>query len=352
MTPMTILSDLLIQQLKPLVRKIDCQAYYPRDFLLQLGKNGLYRSEGLTESEMLTRDVQIVEKVAEVCMTTGFNLWCHLAALTYIRHSDNAYLKQEILPRLEQGETLGATGLSNPMKYYAGLETLHLQAEETETGYVINGTLPAVSNLGEGHWFGVIASVNDQKRIMALISCEAAGLTLQEKPEFLALNGTATYACVFKDVEIPKQWIISENSDQFCDIIRPTFILYQIPLGVGVTEAAIRSIDKVEKRQNGCNQYLAVQSNELQEEVNKIRQDMLALACATPLHIGSIIETRYQAVQLTLKATQAEMIHNGSPGYLQKSDPSRRLRETYFFANLTPTVKQLEKMRALQVDVI
>lgn len=345
MTQANVLEDLLIQQLKPLVRKIDCEAYYPRDFLLELGKNGLYRSEGLTESEILTRDVQIVEKVAEVCMTTGFNLWCHLAALTYIRNSDNPYLKQEVLPLLENGETLGATGLSNPMKYYAGLETLHLKAVETETGYVLNGTLPAVSNLGDTHWFGVIASVNDHKRIMALVPCQADGLSLQEKPEFLALNGTATYACVFNQVEIPKQWVISDNSDGFCDQIRPTFILYQIPLGLGVTRAAIQSIEKVEKRQNGCNQYLSVQSEELREKLHDIQKDMLALSSITPLNVNGIIEARYQSVQLTLKATQAEMLHNGSPGYLKKSDPSRRLRETYFFANLTPTVKQLEKMR-------
>jgi hypothetical protein len=29
---------------------------------------------------------------------------------------------------------------------------------------------------------------------------------------------------------------------------------------------------------------------------------------------------------------------------LQQSDPSRRLRESYFLANLTPTVKHLEKV--------
>ena len=74
-----------------------------------------------------------------------------------LNHCKNVLLKQEVLSLLENGETLGATGLSNPMKYYAGLETLHLKAEETETGYVINGTLPAVSNLDEKHWFGVIA---------------------------------------------------------------------------------------------------------------------------------------------------------------------------------------------------
>lgn len=29
------------------------------------------------------------------------------------------------------------------------------------------------------------------------------------------------------------------------------------------------------------------------------------------------------------------MMHNGSAGYLKDSAPSRRLREAYFFANLT-----------------
>ncbi|MFE4240605.1 hypothetical protein [Peribacillus butanolivorans] len=38
------------------------------------------------------------------------------------------------------------------------------------------------------------------------------------------------------------------------------------------------------------------------------------------------------------------MMHNGSAGYLKDSAPSRRLREAYFFANLTPTVKHLEKV--------
>lgn len=352
MTQANVLENLLIEKLKPLVRKIDCEAYYPRDFLLELGKNGFYHSEGLTESEILTRDAQIVERVAEVCMTTGFNLWCHLAALTYIRKSNNRYLKQEVLPLLENGETLGATGLSNPMKYYAGLETLHLKAKETETGYVLSGTLPAVSNLGDRHWFGVIAAVNDHKRIMAFVPCEASGLSLQEKPEFLALNGTATFACVFDQVEIPQHWVISENSDDFCDTVRPTFIYYQIPLGVGVTKAAIQSIEKAHNRQNGCNQYLSVQAEELREEWNHVRSNMLALPNTTPLNVWNTIEARYQSIQLTLKATQAEMLHNGSSGYLKKSDPSRRLRETYFFANLTPTVKQLEKMRRLKVEVV
>ena len=40
------------------------------------------------------------------------------------------------------------------------------------------------------------------------------------------------------------------------------------------------------------------------------------------------------------------MIHNGAGGYVEGSVPYRKLREAYFFANLTPTVRQLEKMSA------
>ncbi|WP_371683801.1 hypothetical protein [Rummeliibacillus sp. TYF005] len=46
------------------------------------------------------------------------------------------------------------------------------------------------------------------------------------------------------------------------------------------------------------------------------------------------------------------MLHNGSAGYVNGSAPSRKLREAYFFANLTPTFRQLEKMKHLSKNSI
>lgn len=211
----SVLADLLNNQLKPLVRKIDTKAYYPREFFENIGKYGFLLSAGLSKKEVLAREIQLVEETAKICMTTAFTLWCHLAALTYLRTCENSYLKQEVLPLLESGKTLGGTGLTNPMKYYDGLESLHLQAERTQEGYIINGHLPSVSNLGPNHWFGIIASVNEKQRIMAFVPCHAQGLALKEKLDYLGLNGSATYACTFNDVFIPDQWIISEHADGF-----------------------------------------------------------------------------------------------------------------------------------------
>ncbi|OOR09298.1 acyl-CoA dehydrogenase, partial [Bacillus mycoides] len=113
---------------------IDTEAYYPREFLIKVGKSGFFRSTEGSQQEYLAREVRLVEETAKVCMTTAFNIWCHLASLTYVRASENPFLKNEILPQLENGELLGGTGLSNPMKFYAGLETLHLKAKRADGG--------------------------------------------------------------------------------------------------------------------------------------------------------------------------------------------------------------------------
>ena len=61
-------------------------------------------------------------------------------------------------------------------------------------------------------------------------------------------------------------------------------------------------------------------------------------------HLKKLPPFRLQSAYLTLEAVQASMLHNGSAGYLQNCAPSRRLREAYFYANLTPTIKHLERV--------
>lgn len=343
MSDMRILDDLIQEQLKPFVRKIDSEAYYAEDFLRSIGKAGYLDSLNGVD---YTKEVRVVEETAKFCMTTAFNLWCHLASLTYIRNSENAYLKSEILPRLENGELLGGTGLSNPMKYYAGLETLHLSARKHDGGYKVNGQLPSVSNLGNDHWFGIIAEVNPDQRIMAVVPCNAEGLTLKAKLEYLGVNGSATYSCNFNEVIIPEKWIVSEDVDKFIVAIRPAFVLYQIPLGLGVTESSIASIRQVCNKQDGCNNFLPIQPEELEKELELIRKKVYDLSAGRNLleQWRELLQLRLKVAYLTAKATHGSMLHQGGAGYLKYSAPSRRLRESYFLLNLTPTVKHLEKM--------
>ncbi len=346
-TGVTRLLDTAIQKnLKPFVRKIDTEAYYAEGYLTGLGEAGLLRSDDVSTSERLERELFVTEKTAQYCMTTAFNLWCHLASLTYLRNSSNDYLKNEILPYLEQGTFLGATGLSNPMKYYAGLEKLHLQAKRTNGGYVLSGTIPSVSNLKDNHWFAVVAALADNQQVMAFVPCNAIGLSLKEKIGYLGVNGSATFACRFTDVFIPDEWMVSDNAEAFCENIRSTFVLYQVPLGLGVTYASIQSMKKSPQKQGGVNTFLSIQPEEIEQEYLFIKDRIATLLDQDKLDWKAVLQIRLDIDKLIIKAVHGDMLHSGGAAYLQKSNPARRLREAYFLINLTPTEKHLEKMLA------
>jgi alkylation response protein AidB-like acyl-CoA dehydrogenase len=339
-----LLENIINEELKSYVKRIDAEAYYAESYLRKLGEAGFLSSENKSKKDTIMDEMYLVEETAKVCMTTAFCLWCHLAALTYVRNTKNEKLKNELLPALESGEILAGTGLSNPMKFYAGLEKLHLSAKKVEGGYLVSGVLPSVSNLGKGHSFGFVAGLNATEQIMGIVSCDVEGLQLKEKVDYLAINGSATYACSFKDVFIPNENILSEDAGAFIEVIRPAFLLYQIPLGLGVTQASIESIEKVCQRQNGCNQYLKNRPEDLRQEEEKIQAKIQSLFDQEHVTFKEIAAIRLQSAYLTLEAVQASMLHNGSAGYLQNCAPSRRLREAYFYANLTPTIKHLEKV--------
>jgi alkylation response protein AidB-like acyl-CoA dehydrogenase len=339
-----LLENIINEELKPYIKRVDAEAYYAESYLKKLGEAGFLSSENKSKKDTIMDEMYLVKETAKVCMTTAFCLWCHLAALTYVRNTKNEKLKNELLPALESGEILGGTGLSNPMKFYAGLENLHLSAKKVEGGYLVSGVLPSVSNLGKGHSFGFVAGLDDTEQIMGIVSCDVEGLQLKEKVDYLAINGSATYACSFKDVFIPNENILSEDAGAFIEVIRPAFLLYQIPLGLGVTQASIESIEKVCQRQNGCNQYLKNRPEDLRQEEEKIQAKIQTLFDQERVSFKEIAAIRLQSAYLTLEAVQASMLHNGSAGYLQNCAPSRRLREAYFFANLTPTIKHLEKV--------
>lgn len=338
-----VLQALVDEKLKPNVKRIDEEAHYAEDYLLALGKAGFFDSSQKDEASYLLDELKLVNETAKVCMTTAFCLWCHLAALTYIRKSKNTSLRDNILGQLENGELLGATGLSNPMKYYAGLEKLHLGAERVEGGYIINGVLPAVSNLADNHWFGALAEIGE-KQVMVFVNTNDENIQLKEITNFLGVNGSATYCARFTNVFVPDENVVSHDAADFVDEIRPTFVLYQIPLGFGVMEASIEGIEKVKGKQNGSNQFLPVQADHIIEKLDSLQEELKKIVTAGEVKLSSICKLRLTTAYETLTAVQANMLHSGSAGYVNGSVPSRKLREAYFFANLTPTVRQLEKM--------
>ena len=333
---------------------IDMDGVYPRDILKQLGAMGAMSAHlnlaGMPPDFGLS--IRSMAEVSRVCGATGFMMWCQAVCGLYLQQSGNPALMGEFLHQHASGVGLGGTALSNPMKTYAHIETLMLKATPVEGGFLVNGSLPWVSNLGEQHYFGAIAEVQgsddtSSHELMFLARCNRPGLELRNCPSFSAMEGTGTFGLRFKDYFVGAPDIIAHPARPYIARIRGAFVMLQCGMGLGVTQGAIDSIRDVERQLGHVNQFLDNRPDALQAELDAVQERAMQLA-KTPFDASSeffsaVLSVRADISELCLRAAQSALLHQGARGYLLTSSVQRRVRESHFVAIVTPAIKHLRK---------
>lgn len=336
------------------VEAIDRQGRYPREVLQQLGQLGAMSAH--LDSEAGGGDyglaIQAMAEVSRVCGATGFMMWCQAVCGLYMQQSGNPALMGEALQRHVSGAGLGGTALSNPMKSYAQIESLLLKATPVVGGYLVNGTLPWVSNLGAEHYFGAIAAVtatdgSSTSEVMFLLRCDGPGVELRDCPSFAGMEGTGTYGIRLHDHFIGAGEIMADPTKPFIARIRGAFVLLQCGMAVGVTQGAIDSMWAVEDQLGHVNQYLDDRPDALQAELDGLTERVMSLA-RTPFNNTTeffidVLDARAHGAELSLRAAQSALMHQGARGYLMSSPVQRRVRESHFVAIVTPAIKHLRK---------
>jgi alkylation response protein AidB-like acyl-CoA dehydrogenase len=340
--------------LAELADDIDRRGVYPEGVLMRLGEVGAFRAHLALDGE---RDygaaIRAITEVSRVCGATGFMMWCHDVCGVYMEESGNPALMGAALQDHAAARTLGATGMSNPMKTFAGIETLLLRARRVEGGFVVNGTLPWVSNLGPDHYFGAVAVVEEDTlgaapgEIMFIVRCDAPGVELRNCPSFSAMEGTNTWAVRLTDHFIGAADLVADPVRPFIGRIRAAFILLQCGMGLGVAQGAIDSMWTVERQLGHVNEFLDDRPDELQSELDALTERTLALARTPfgtdPAFLIDVLDARAHASELALRAAQSALLHAGARGYLMSSPVQRRVRESHFVAIVTPAIKHLRK---------
>ncbi len=343
------------RELTPLVGAIDADGVYPEAVIRGLGAAGAYglHLPGISTGRPDLRGaIEAMSAVSELCLSTAFCMWCQNALAWYIGTSDNAGLKSELLGRVARGETLGGTGLSNPMKTFFGIERLRLKAKRVAGGYAVTGVLPWVSNLGPDHCFGGIFELDDRPdhRIMAVIDCSGPGVRIVQNTEFVALDGTRTYAVQMREAFIPETHVLADPVDAYIPRIRAGFILLQAGMAFGLIRNCI-DLMRAERASLGhVNKYIEKQPEDFAETLAALEAEVWAL-CETPFdtsreYFRRVVEARLAAGDATVQAAHFAMLHQGAKGYVSTGAAQRRLREAYFVAIVTPATKQLRKMLA------
>ena len=340
--------------LAAVVESIDRTGYYPRAELQQLAALGAMSAhlDGDAGPGDFGLSIRAMAEASRVCGATGFMMWCQAVCGLYMQQSGNPALNGDALMAHVRGDTLGGTALSNPMKSYAQIESLLLKATPVEGGYIVNGSLPWVSNLGPDHSCGAIAAVvNGEEHIgrevMFLLRCDAPGVELRECPSFSAMEGTGTYALRLKDHFIGKDDVIADAAKPFIARIRAAFVMLQCGMAVGVTQGAIDSIWEVEAQLGHVNQFLEDRPDALQAELDALTARVMKLA-ETPYNPSveffiDVLDARAHGAELSLRAAQSALLHQGARGYLMSSAVQRRVRESHFVAIVTPAIKHLRK---------
>lgn len=349
------LPELIAAQLAPQVVDIDQKGVYPGDFLKQLGAIGGLGSltpvdHGGT-ARGLGHAIQIIDEVSKECVSTGFLLWAEYALQWYVINSSNQALAAEMLPRMARGEILGGTAQSNSMKSCVGIEDARLKAKRVDGGYIINGVLPWVSNIGPEHYFHMGASLPDTPGlVIGLIHGSTPGLTLAQNAHFIGMEGTNTFACQFREVFLPDSRVVchADEFNAFRDRTKSAFILLQMGMGLGLIDACVAMMKRADRTHGHINRFLDVQADALETELDAARAATYALAekiehDGSAPYVKETLQLRLAGSELSLKAANAAMMHMGAKGYLSNNAAQRRLREAYFIAIVTPAIKHLRK---------
>lgn len=350
------LKVVIAKELTPKVTDIDLKGEYPQNFMDQIGVIGSFGQAVPTEfggaGTGIKAAIQVIEAVSQECLSTGFITWCQIACAWYIQNSNNEYLKQYVLPQVATGQILAGTGLSNPMKHFAGIEKIALVAERCAGGYVINGMLPWVSNLGTNHYFAIAAKIaNQDEYLMAIVSDDFTGLKLRCNAHFIALEGSNTYSCIFRNVFVPDEFILAAPCEDYVTRIRPGFILTQVGMGLGLVASCIEIMKRTNQRLGHVNCFLDDQVEDIESELETLRIKTYALADKIKYQhrleqnfLKEAVQARIEASELSLRAANAAMLHTGAKAYVHGSTVERKLRESYFVAIVTPALKHLKKM--------
>lgn len=341
--------------LAPLAEAIDREGHYPKQVLQELAVAGAFSAHLHSHDQPgdLGLSIQLIREISRVCGSTGFVAWCQAACGLYLEESGNQALQGELLHRHIRGEGLGGTGLSNPIKAYAGIEKLLLRAIPEADGYRLRGSLPWVSHLQPDGYCGVIAAVEDAdgrsagREIMVLMPGAAPGVELLPCPAFSGMEGTSTFGVRLVDAWIGPERLIAADAAAFLAGIRSVFVLLQCGFALGVIQGAIDSIQAVQACLGHVNCFLEEQAEPLQAEHDALLQTILALSLTPrrrdPSYRLAVLEARARGSELSLKAAQAALLHQGARGYLASSAVQRRIRESHFVAIVTPALKQLRK---------
>lgn len=339
----------LVQWLETQADGLDAGSSDPAAILSRLAQAGLPRvgvPEALGGSGGDTGEaILAIAAVAAHSLTAAFILWGQRTFTEYLLQSPNAGLRERLLPALLDGETAGATGLSNAMKHLCGIEALSVRATPAGEGWVVDGHLPWVTNLRrQGFVFALAADdgAGGRPAIFALPD-HLPGISRSEDLDLIALRGSNTAALDMAGVQVGAEWLIHDDGRAYLPAVRPAFLGLQCGMSIGHARAGLAY---VESTLHSNRDVLRREWQQLSRDLDGQQAVLLAGVAdgrfrARP---AELFQVRIRLAEIAGAAIGLELQARGGAAYLQGQTGSflRRWHEAAFVPVVTPSLLQLK----------
>lgn len=283
----------------------------------------------------------VIAELAGHCLSTAFSVWAHRMTIEYLTEAATPW-SRGASANLIGGDALGVTGMASAFKDAAGCGTLDLAASPAGQGYRLTGILRWASNLYSDSVMVTAAQTDTGEKLVVALPLATSGVTIGNHFDLLALGSTASSFLKLDDVYVGEDQILSRDIESFLTGVRPTFLVLQSAMCVGL---ARRCLVEVEPSLTGVNSAFGVEFDSLSAELAGIETQVTSFAAVvggptTPAK-RDLLTLRLAAADVVSAAAALEIRTAGGKGYARRTDASRRFREAAFIPVQSPSEAQL-----------
>ncbi|KPC75784.1 acyl-CoA dehydrogenase [Thermoactinomyces vulgaris] len=203
--------DFAEKEITPYLESMDEGDQFPREVIRRMGEVGLMgipipEAYGGAGADFLSY-ILALEEISKVSATVGVILAVHTSVGTMpILKYGTEEQKQTYVPRMAQGEYLGAFALTEPQ---AGSDAARIRTQARRVGdrYVLSGNKVFITNAGEADVYVVFAVTDPDKGTKGIsafiVEKDTPGLTIGKKEKKMGMGGSNTSSLIFEEMEVP-----------------------------------------------------------------------------------------------------------------------------------------------------
>jgi len=228
---MGALREFLQAEVAPTAQERDERGEFPFGIVKELGQMGVmgaqvpeqYGGAGLSTRSF----ARIIEEIAAVDGALALTVASHNSLCTgHLLLAGNEAQKQRYLPRLAQGEVLGAWGLTEPGSG-SDAAAMRTRAEPTHEGWRLSGSKQFITQGSVGGIYVVNARTDpapEGKKHLGLsafiFETPIEGFSVGRKEKKLGLNASDTAQILFEGVSLPPEALLGVRGQGFYDVMR------------------------------------------------------------------------------------------------------------------------------------